>query len=358
MQLRDMARKCGPDAKLPTVRDMCRDFEVSSATLNDALRELVEQGVVTRRQGSGVYVSPNIHQKTIALVFGSDVFGAGGSPFYSILVRLCEKRVKSHGEKFSLFMDLPDLDRDGGLPVHRDLAEAVQSGKVHGILLAVRGSESQESWLRSQGLPTVSMAIRPAYGELVIVDYDAMVEMGVEALWEQGCRRIALISPFDTAEGRYPWEKDVELFRVAMQKHQLTVRPDWIVKRGADPTDYISGIESGSRAIRRLYGSGKTDTPDGLLVLDDMLARGALNAAEQLKIPIGSEIKMATHANKGSTILERDYERLLLLEIDPSEVAQAMLDLLERLMAGRDCPEKIVWIKPHLREPVPSCALT
>lgn len=349
MHLRDMARRRGPDAKMPTVRDLCREFQVSSATLNDALRELEEQNIVTRRQGSGVYVSPYIHQKTIALVLGENLLSSNVSPFYSILVRQCEKRVKSHGENFSLFMDLPGLDRESDLPVHSDLANAVRSGKIHGILLANRNSDRQEAWLRSQGRPLVSLG-DSSYGERVDVDREATIRKGLSALIAQGCRRIGLISPYDTEEGRFPWDKDVRWFEDGLREHGFTLHPEWVKKRGADPADYRSGQEFGARAIRSLYAGGG-EKPDGLLILDDMVARGVLDTADDLKIPLGTEIKVATHANKGSAVLKGDEDRLTLLEVDPSEIAQKMLELLERLMAGRSCPDSLQQVAPSVRMP-------
>lgn len=347
--LREMAQKAGPNAKLPTARQLSCDFQVSTSTINDALKELERQNILKSRQGSGIYVSPNIHQKSIALVFGDNIFDVTASPFYSLLLRQCKNRVLSHGESFSLFMDLPDLDRETELPVHSDIADAVQSGRIHGVLLASRSSESQEEWLRSQGLPTVALGFYPSSGEMVILDYDAMIDLGVEALVKQGCRRIGLISPFDTSKGRFPWKRDVVRFGAAMQKHGLVTKPDWIVKLGDGHAEYRSSKEFGTRAFRSLYAD-KSETPDGLLLLDDMVTLGVLAAAHEQKIAVGLDIKMATHANKGSTVLENNTDRLTLLEFEPTEIAQTMLELLERLMAGRHGPESNIWIKPRVRE--------
>ena len=46
-----------PGTKLPTEGELAKRFNVSRATVRDAVRALVEAGYVTRRRGSGSYVS-------------------------------------------------------------------------------------------------------------------------------------------------------------------------------------------------------------------------------------------------------------------------------------------------------------
>ena len=66
-----MACRLGPNEQMPTVRELCSSFDISSATLNQALRSLESRGAITRQHGRGIYVSPAIHQKTIAVVIVS-----------------------------------------------------------------------------------------------------------------------------------------------------------------------------------------------------------------------------------------------------------------------------------------------
>jgi GntR family transcriptional regulator len=49
--------KLPPGAKLPTEGELAKHFGVSRATVREAVRGLVEAGYVTRRRGSGSYVT-------------------------------------------------------------------------------------------------------------------------------------------------------------------------------------------------------------------------------------------------------------------------------------------------------------
>jgi GntR family transcriptional regulator len=58
-----------PDTKLPSERDLSRELEVSRMTVRRAITELVNEGLLTRRHGSGTYVAkPRIAYEAHELV--------------------------------------------------------------------------------------------------------------------------------------------------------------------------------------------------------------------------------------------------------------------------------------------------
>ena len=46
-----------PDTKLPSERELSRELEISRMTVRRAITELVNEGLLTRRHGSGTYVA-------------------------------------------------------------------------------------------------------------------------------------------------------------------------------------------------------------------------------------------------------------------------------------------------------------
>lgn len=53
--------KMPPSAKLPSVRTMARQFNLSHTTVNKVLHELKSSGLLVSRQGAGVFVAPSPH---------------------------------------------------------------------------------------------------------------------------------------------------------------------------------------------------------------------------------------------------------------------------------------------------------
>ena len=93
-----------------------------------------------------------------------------------------------------------------------------------------------------------------------------------------------------------------------------------------------------------------TNTPDGLVILDDMMARGALVALSKRGQRPGSDVKIATHVNAGSTALHGYEDDLSLIEVNPAHIVSAMFSMLETLMAGEIPDEPVVSIRPQLRQ--------
>jgi len=58
----------GPGTRLPPERDLCRQLDVSRATLRQALAELEERGLITRHQGRGTFVT---HDRVTAPLSGT-----------------------------------------------------------------------------------------------------------------------------------------------------------------------------------------------------------------------------------------------------------------------------------------------
>src|SRR6185436_19615757 len=65
---------------------LCVTLGTSRATLDNALNDLESQNVFLRKRGSGIYVSPKIGYKSVAVTFSHLGEGhSAGSPFWGML---------------------------------------------------------------------------------------------------------------------------------------------------------------------------------------------------------------------------------------------------------------------------------
>ena len=80
-----------------------------------------------------------------------------------------------------------------------------------------------------------------------------------------------------------------------------------------------------------------------------MMARGALVALSKLGLRPGTDIKIATHLNKGSTALHGYEGDLTIVEIDPAEIVAALFSMLETLMNGEKPAAPVVSVRAKLR---------
>lgn len=338
-----LADELGPGAKLPTVRKMCQQLQISVATLNDALRVLEDQRVITRRQGSGVFVSESVHHKTIGLVFGTNIFDGIVSPFYAQLIEHCRQRAAMHREQFRFFLDVPQLHGYADqIPVHNDLEDAVMRKQLDGVLL-VAHRKDQKQWLLDHQVPVVELGgdDKPNVQTHSCMN---MIQMGVEALAQLGKKRIAMVTPMGEYRGgdQPEFDGDLVIFRQAMQQQGLPVHEQSIwqnIHRADAMSKTQPRGDQGWRAMHDLWKQPRSERPDALLVLDDMLTLGMLSAMPVLGIRLNRDLIIATHANAGSPALHHYEEHLIRLEVDPGVFIDNMFDQLHAIFEHQMLPK-------------------
>lgn len=330
-----LAHEMGPNAKLPTVRALRDRFGVSQATLDTALSRLENRRVLSRLQGSGLYVSPTLGRRNVALICAPEAFLRPGiSPFWFLLVEQMRNRAAGIDIDLSLhFTRTLGKDRELEQPQDSSLLDArlrddVSAGGVQGVL-AIELPHSLTRWIEARGVPVVAFAGPANY--IVGFSHGALVQCGVAELARQGCRRVELWSPwpFNDADGNAQYYR--ETFEGALTAHNL---PGAFVNPLGAQRNSTSAVEYGFTLAGMRFGpdSPPNSIPDGILFLDDMMTQGAMMAFQKLGIRPGEGVHVATHANAGSPALLGWQDRLTLLEIDLSEIVQAMFDTLDCLM--------------------------
>jgi DNA-binding LacI/PurR family transcriptional regulator len=349
-QVEALALRLGSGAKLPTVRELCLKFGVATNTLVRSLDDLERRGIVDRKHGSGLFVSRRATCRNIGLVFGKGVFDSGASPVNQLLLRHCLGRASQHNERFSFYLDLPEADNNGDEALgHHDLIEDLNYGRLHGLLLICSDTPARAEWRKRWPLPTAASLPCMRGDGIVGIDYASVVAQGVAELARQGCRRIGLLTVLGCHRGM-GFHDDLTAYRSAIQSAGLPLQDAWIWDRvpvGAAEEDNGSWSDFGRRAIEDMFtttasGVPADERPDGLVITDDMMAAGAIDALHGLGIHVGTDLRIATHANAGSPVLARDARRITRLQIDPAEVAQDLFDLLEAAMAGQQPGQRLV----------------
>lgn len=349
--VRQLAVRKGPGWKLPTAVELCNSLNVAYVTLDSALYDLEKEGLIERKRGSGVYVSPTVHQKTMGLVYHGDIFQAGVSPFCAELVAHARRRATVAKEKFHFYMDLPT--RIHGVSDHDDLMDDLRAGRLHGLMMVGQPNQLTLQWVLDRKLPVAILGYTTADLPRLALDYGHLVAIGVDCLAQAGCRQIGLVTPFG-------WKRSVEAafgddlaaFQQALVAAGRPYRPEFVwedlgVRKDAESE---TNQEAGYRAMKDIFEKRATSSsrPDGLVIADDMMTKGALVALERLGLRVGQDVKIASHANKDSDVLGLHAESLRLVEFDLDEMVEAMFRLLEPQMEGKSLANRVITIRPRL----------
>lgn len=353
-ELRALAYEKGPEAKLPTVREILRQYGTSQATINDALAELESHHIVYRRQGSGIFVSPTIHRKHFSIILDASFFELPNiSPFWHILWGHVFKQAQLRsmaGNSFDVHMALPWQDQPTGhLPSLKPLLHA---GHVTAILHIGLQNPTLE-WLDQQGVPAIGFA---SDHQMVETDRDQQIRLSVEALAARGCRTIgfwSVVSQYRLLPNNRP---NSAAFTSALHEHGLPVDERQIKTNahllhpvGESYTqEQETHQQQGYRTAYEVFDDPAHPRPDGIVINDDMMTSGALSALHRLGVRPGQDVLIASHANVGSPMLFGYQDQLLLVEVDPAEIVDALFDLLDRALAGQPLPPAPVRVAPRL----------
>ena len=348
-RLKAMAIGLGPEAKIPTVAQLCQSLEVSTTTLNLALRQLERDGIITRRNGVGLFVGPNVRAKnsqTVALVCNPDYFRAAShSPFWDLLIEESQRRATLQQQSFGLHFSLPD-EASGGA-IQAGLLREIEEGDVQGVLgmaLPIAAVEQLD-----ESVPFVAFA---GPGDWRVgLDFCRLIEMGVTQLARQGCQRVGLWMPthFISARESFPRQSEIASFRAALAGHGLPFYPDLIENGTGLENGWRLTQEQGYELAGKVFERPRTEWPDGMVVTDDTMTRGILVALQKLNLRGGRDVAIVSHANRNSPVLEGHEDELSLLEFDPTELVGAMFEMLETLMKGQTPPVPSLSIVPHIQ---------
>jgi len=155
-RLGDMVRNghYPPDVALPPERVLSEWLNVSRVTARKALDQLVEQGLVVRRRGSGTYIAPQV--ETLEPQF-SEAVGQSGSEASTVWLKRALTGANA-GEQFALGLgEDAQVARVERLLVADGVVMAYEVGAVRAVLLAAPEllQDSLEDHLARVGHPPV-----------------------------------------------------------------------------------------------------------------------------------------------------------------------------------------------------------
>jgi GntR family transcriptional regulator len=162
------AGEWAPGDRLPPERELCRDLEVSRATLRQALAELEERGLVSRHQGRGTFVTRPRVQADLAGFFSyGEALRARGM---TLTARVVAVTVREAGR--ALASELGILP--GEPVVHLERLRAVEA---EGLILETTNLPAA----RFPGLEERDFSARSLY-QILHEDYGCAVETALETL--------------------------------------------------------------------------------------------------------------------------------------------------------------------------------
>jgi DNA-binding LacI/PurR family transcriptional regulator len=337
--LTKQARLLGPDARMPTVRELMTSLPASVTTVNEALRELESRNIIVRKHGVGIFVAPQIKRRNVLVICRSSYF-VGTSPYWGVLIEEIRHRAAQSNTMLTLHftqihqVDTPNENHSDSISFTPALMEEIESGLVDGVI-GIGLKKKEMSWIVNSGEAFVAYA-GPGPFTVVTMSQEDMIPTGIDLLIAKGCKDICLWIAYPSEGDPEPeGRRAVQAYKDVLAAHGLACRPDRImIVDSAIQERRIPVQRQAYERASQCFAGPKETWPDGILSLDDVLTAGILSAMRPKNIVPGRDIAVVTHSNADSPVLLGWEHELTRLEINPYEVVTTLFDLLEEVMSG------------------------
>jgi DNA-binding LacI/PurR family transcriptional regulator len=287
------AVKVGENIKLPTFRALAKELGVSSTTIRQSLKILTDEGLISTRQGSGIYVSDELRQgqKTLAVVYRVASEANIRSPWHSRLLQDINQYIEHRGwitRNYTLYHGTEKRDER----VMEQLITDAKNGKFSGMISFAEFDTMKEGFRDLLDSMKIKYLTNDYFDQtnVVIPDYFDLGRLGAEYLYKQGIRKMGLLGVNNTRNDPLRWDQ-TGFLSVVNSHSDIQVLPEW--NQLILPT-----IGDGYDAFERLWSS--PEKPEGLVISDDVLFLGVAMAMNKLGVNCPKDIQLIVQGMEGA----------------------------------------------------------
>jgi DNA-binding LacI/PurR family transcriptional regulator len=324
------------DDRIPALNELERIYPHSRMTLYRALQHLTARGHLTMSHGRGTFVRAAHTRPRIAILAGPEFFEQSIAPFAFQVFRHAHAQFAGSGMDSQLYAE----DPHSPIRLPPGLLEEMERGRLDG-LLTIDGSfpvrfMADERW-RKLAVPHVNVGSLPSPYR-VYVDAEAFLKEASRLAVEAGRRRIAVFKRAGHHTDALPGLKR----RLHAQGAVLCPDPPQMPPESLPFEDY------GYELMRHLWA--QDPKPDAIVIPDDVIAKGAAQAALALGVRVPRDCLLLAMTNSGARFF---YPvPILALEVDVEAVAAKAVQMLVDLINGVPLAEATVLIAPGRRRDI------
>lgn len=274
-----------PGDRLPTEAELVEHFNVSRTTVNRALRDLQNEGMLTRRRGSGTYI-PNSKRDAVSTAMWFLLPTLEDGSLFLTVQRVLAREAESLGWSMSVRELPPDMDKREASGIVDSMVNRGADGLFY-LPHAVNGPPGQlntaviEAFENRTDAPLVlldrdivSFPQRSPY-DLVSSDNQRGGHLIADHLISRGCHRIIFLLDEDdmpSSSARF------EGYRLAMQQH------------GKGPAVSVSGDPDSREFVQSIMRDHK---PDGIICDSDYDAARVMRQLLNMGTCIPDDVRLA-----------------------------------------------------------------
>jgi DNA-binding LacI/PurR family transcriptional regulator len=281
-------------AQLPAIDDLAANWQTSRFTIQTALKVLVKEGWIYRRHGAGTYLADPKSRFLRAGIYHGVEIGSNDQPAFGRNLHFSLlKKFEELKKGTEVFIDSRrESDQTKVLP---QLAEAIQQQRIQCLVAPTLNPVNAISLARLT-LPNAFTA-NAFSRHWADFDLSSLLRQSLEALAEQGCRSVGLMSHVFTSD--FYLKEFYATFKQVVSERALHTQPSWL----RAPNQTVSDLERyGYEAFKRFWKL--KEKPEGLVVYPDTVAKGVVLAILEIgAAQVAKRVKLVFHRNSHVPIL-------------------------------------------------------
>ena len=330
-----------PGTELPSTAKLAESWKTSMSTMHIALKNLVKEGRLERRHGSGTYVRERRQaMEIVGIYIPSTLFwSVDESDFRRSVVGHLERLLSAKGIKVRYFVERrPQIAQRVILP---ELRRAIDSQEIQGLIIIGTNAVNLPTLLKA---PLPLSVMTAALGVSSKVGFDSPKDHYRESLrrlYAKGCRSVgffasACLNPRSALQSEVLFFVDDFIRQV--EACRMTIRPEWISHIECPETE---GTQFGYDAFHHLWHM--KNRPDALVVIPDIVVRGVILAALELGVHRSRDMEFCFYRNAHIPVY-CPFPALWAVG-DEEEVASSLIEQVLRQHSG----QKVSPIRRHYK---------
>lgn len=337
-KLIEVIQSLEPHDRLPSRTALAEQYNAARTTIERAISELVGEGYLYSRDGSGTYVAEREDQsakkslKTIGLIIPDIMHDT-----YPGILRGVEDVTNQHD------INLVVCNTDNQVEKQSKYISKLIDAGVNGVIIvpALIGESDLEPVQRLQALkiPVVfcNRGMEGIEAPKVVSNNFYGAYIAVKHLIQNGCKKVAYISlpMYSISYERY------QGYISAMSEAKLDIDERYICFEQTFDSE-TQGYECGKRLLQ------DAEPPDGIFCFNDGIAKGVYDAMTELGYVVGKDIKLIGYDD--TSLCERLPVKLSSVKFKTYEIGMNAAKLvIEMMMNGKEMRKrKIIVLQPEL----------
>lgn len=284
-----------PGCRLPSRLDLVRELRTTSSTLQSALDDLREDGLVVTQGSRGTFVSTQApHRFHYGILFPQALQALGEGEenlLWKSLHAAVSRYPDAHGRRITEYFG---RHWQAESVSYQQLIADCQFGRLAGLLIVQPSTMLVGSPLLTAAVPRVFLSsVEAPLGDARIhIDGGSFRRSAIQRLSAGGCKQVAVIA----GAGAYCAQStEVQAWLAELAAAGISSRESWML---CGDILYAASITNTVRLLMERCDH----QPDGIVVADDNLLPGVIAGLQAEGLSVGRDVQVIAHANFPLTV--------------------------------------------------------